>query len=263
MLIFFKAILAILVLYGATMIFVYYYQDAIIFQGKPLPEDHIFTYDQAFEEYTIPTDDKEEINAILFKTNKETANGIIIYSHGNSGNLVRWGSYAIDFTRLGYDVLMYDYRGYGKSSGKPSETVLYRDAEMIWDWANKNFDYPRWVVYGRSIGAAVASYLAGKKQADLLGLETPFDELNGAGGTAFLPFRLKYHFSNMEHLSGVQCKKFIIYGGSDFTVPASSTLRLKPFMKEGESFIRIPQGGHKNLRKFDLYHTKLAEMLKI
>jgi len=256
-----KMVIAIFSVYVMVITVIYVFQEKLIFQSVKLSEKHQFSFNFPFDEHLIKTADNEHINVLHFKADSTPSPGLIIYFHGNAGNLQRWGEYSVDFTQLGYDVLMIDYRGYGKSSGIPTEKMLYNDAELIWNWAKEKFDYPKWIIYGRSLGAAVASHLATKTNPDLLGLETPFDDLNGALGASLIPYKLKYKFANKENLTKVDCKKFIIHGTQDWVVPLSSALRLKPLLKEEDQIIIIPKGGHKNLRKFEIYHEKLQEIL--
>ncbi|MCF6276183.1 MAG: hypothetical protein L3J05_10530, partial [Robiginitomaculum sp.] len=91
---------------------------------------------------------------------------------------------------------------------------------------NKKFDYPKWIIYGRSLGAAVATHLATKTKPDLLGLETPFDDLNGAWLAKLIPFKFKYQFANKNRLAKIECKKIIFHGTHDWVVTLASALKL-------------------------------------
>ncbi|MFM8740384.1 MAG: alpha/beta hydrolase [Cytophagales bacterium] len=241
-------------------------QDKIIFQAVRLSASHQFVFEQPFEEYFISTADGHQLNLLHFNT-PQAPKGLILYFHGNRDNLQRWGNYASDFTQHGYEVLMMDYRGYGKSTGKPSEKLLYADAKLVWQWAKQNLSGSpaQLVVYGRSLGTAVASQLAIEANPSLLILETPFDELRGAivpwlkPVFSVLPF--SYEFPTHQHLSGTGCRKVIFHGTNDMITPISSALRLKPLLKDGDEFFVIPEGTHGNLREFKEYHLKLAQVL--
>jgi pimeloyl-ACP methyl ester carboxylesterase len=249
----------------ATTAGFYLLQHRIIFQGEPLSKDYEFHFDPPFKEYSIPTADGEILNALLFRAG-QPAKGLILYFHGNADNLQRWGMYAVDFTQLGYDVLMTDYRGYGKSTGTPTESAFYTDAETVLRWSESNLHYTKLVYYGRSLGSAVASNLAMENTPDLLILETPFDEISGA---MYVPvkmvlsvFPLKYRFPNHIFLSKVGCKKVIIHGTDDWVVPLSSAMNLKRRLQPHDQFIIIEGGGHRNLRDFEAFHKALAEALQ-
>ena len=253
----------VLLLYLIVSIVFYVFQKHFIFQSESLPKDYAFTFDQKFEEYSIPTHDGETLNALLFKAPQprlpdgQASKGLILYFHGNAGNLQRWGQYAIDFTSLGYDILITDYRGYGKSTGTPDEHDFYKDAQTVLRWSQVNIKHERLIIYGRSLGSAVASNLATNENPDLLILETPLDELQSV--LYFLPAR--YDFSNTTNLPNVKCATVIIHGTDDEVVPLSSALRLKPLLKENDQLVIIEGGSHNDLRKFEKYHRTLAEVL--
>lgn len=258
-----KATLAVIFILIATAIFVYIFQNKLIFQADKLPHNHHFVFNQSYEEHFIPTPDSIIINALWFKPTQQ-AKGLVIYFHGNADNLQRWGHYANDITQLGYEVLMIDYRGYGKSSGVPGEKELYNDANLIWHWANEKSNHDKMVIYGRSLGSAIATHLASEVQPDLLILETPFDELMGASILRYVYAIIPLHtrFATREFLGKVRCKTVIFQGTDDWVVSLKSAERLKPLLKENDEFVIIPGGEHNNLSESDLYHTKLAAVLQ-
>ncbi len=258
----------IIVFFSLLLILVamfYLFQDKLIFRSVQLDKNYIFKFNQPFEEHFITTEDAEVINALWFKSEGKSK-GLILYFHGNAHNLQRWGNYADDLTHLGYDVVMMDYRGYGKSSGQPTEQNLYKDAEMLYQWTRTKSNSAKIIIYGRSLGAPVATKLAASVQPELLILETPFDELKGATPSWVQPFLsifpLRYKFPTKDYLVLVNGKKLIFHGTDDHVVPLSSALRLRPLLKEGDEFIIITKGNHRNLRSFREYQLKLIEVLK-
>ncbi len=253
-------ILIIPAAYALGILGVYMFEDTLIFQSAHLRKDHNFRFDQPFQEFFIPTSDGDQLNTLLFKTEQATR-GLIVYFHGNAGNLQGWGTLANDFTRFGYDLLITDYRGYGKSTGTPSETVLYYDAEIVWNWAQKNYSYDKWVIYGRSLGSAVASKLAVTASHDLLILETPFDEISSLFPANLFKWAIKNKFSNLEFIPHIKTRIIIFQGTDDNVVPVSSALRLKPLLKDSDQMFIIEGGGHNDLREFVQYYEKLAEVL--
>jgi alpha-beta hydrolase superfamily lysophospholipase len=141
---------------------------------------------------------------------------------------------------------------------------LYDDANFVWNWAKEKSDHETIVIYGRSLGSAIATHLAAEVHPDLLILETPFDELIGASLLRYLYTIVPLHskFATKEFLGNVKCKIVIFQGTDDWVVSLKSAERLKPFLKEGDEFIIIAGGGHQNLNEFPLYHTKLAAVLQ-
>jgi uncharacterized protein len=238
----------------------YFFQEKFIFQATPLPPSHAFQFASPYQEHFIETFDGNKINALHFKSTAPSK-GLVIYFHGNADNLQRWGNYAIDFTELGWDILMIDYRGYGKSTGTPGEENYYQDAETVYQWSKVNIPFEKVVIYGRSLGSAIASNLAAKIQPVVLILETPFDRLNGAQLVyKILPFR--YTFSTSEHLQKVKCAVFVFHGTNDGVVSLRSAERLKSFLKPGDQFVVVEGGSHNDLRKFEEYHSKLRDLLR-
>ena len=260
-----RVLLAFVALYIVLSVSFYFFHDKIIFQPDKLARDYTFQFDIPYEEYFIPVDPGIEVNALLFRTSQEPK-GLVLYFHGNKDNLQRWGNYATDFTTLGYDVLMTDYRGYGKSGGKPNEPDCYRDAHKVYDWVKSNHSYGGIAIVGRSLGSAVASELAMSANPDVLILETPFDELWGVVYPVFRPSLYfvspRQQFSNANHLSGVRARIIVIHGTDDWVVPLSSAERLKPLLKPDDRFLVIEGAGHNNLSAFEAYHREIAWALK-
>jgi hypothetical protein len=258
----YKILLTVLILIIAAEGIAYVFQHKFIFQSTPLTENYSFTFKQPYKEYFLRTADNEKLNVLWF-TPDLPAKGIILYFHGNASNLQRWGEYAIDFTSLGYEVVMMDYRGYGKSSGYAEEQLLYDDALLLWNWIKEKSTHKQTIIYGRSLGSAIASELSAKVQPDMLILETPFDELRNARMARVFYFAIppRYKFPTKEFLAGVHCKKILLHGTDDWVVPLSSAKNLKPLLSASDEFIIIEGGGHTNLREFERYHETLKRVL--
>lgn len=246
---------------------IYSLQRFIIFQAEPLPENHSFQFDFPFTELFLTTPDSVQLNALYFPqtTDAISPKGAILYFHGNADNLQRWGQYSPDLTQRGYDVLMIDYRNYGKSGGWHDEAAYYRDAQMAYDWLLQKFSAEEIIIYGRSLGASIASELATKVEAKLLILETPFDNIQHAIETAipvlWLPYPLKYQFANDRHLPLIDYPIYIFHGTKDQVVPYRSAKALKPLLKVTDHFYTIEGGGHKNLGEFLIFQERLNEIL--
>lgn len=252
-------------LYFFAHIGIYAFQKYILFQPIPLSKNYRFRFKQPFEEFFIKTAEHAELNTLFFPATAGPSKGLILYFHGNADNLHRWGKYAIRLTDLGYDVLMPDYRLYGKSRGKLSEQAFYDDAEFIFRWGMEKFNPGRVIFYGRSLGAVVASNLATRHEPDLLILETPFDSTTGAFRSRlpfmWLPFNFYYRFPNDEFIPKIRCRIVIYHGTLDELVPMRSAARLKALLKPGDEFIVIRHGRHGNLYRFWKFRTHLAAAL--
>jgi len=258
----YRGLALLIISYFILVIGIYAFQDKIVFQGTGLSSDYTFEFEQSFSEITIYPRAGQEISAIIFSPELSLAKGTLFYFHGNADNMQRWGEYAVDFTSLGYTVLMIDYSGFGKSTGQPSEENVYQDAEDTWQWAVQHLPSKNFIIYGRSLGAAVASELASKHEPQQLILESPFYQLIQKRLRIFFPFGLKYEFANYKFLPQVECPITIIQGTKDWVVTLKSAEKLKPFLKSEDQFVIIDGGGHKNLRDFEIYHEKLAKVLR-
>ena len=255
-----------LILFGAYLLlhfFFYVFQKQIVFQPDRLQYEYTFNFNEEFEEFFIPTGN-EKINAIYFKTNKEKI-GVVLYLHGNSDNLSRWGKYADDFTSRGYDVLMIDYRGYGKSDGNASEENFYEDAYAAYKWLSDRVEYCQLVIYGRSLGSGPATYLAAHNDAKMLILETPFENIECVEKAKlpflFFPFCPKLKFPNDQYIQKVAYPVYIFHGTADDVVPYKCAKGLEQFLKPGDEFYTIEGGGHKNLNEFKSYFEQLDTIL--
>ena len=258
----FRSIIAIIIVYGLLAGGFYLFQDKIIFHPEKLTKDYQFSFDQPFWEITITSKLGNRLNGLVFSANTSKPKGTILYFHGNADNVQRWGEYAIDFTSLGYTVVMFDYAGFGKSTGKPSEDVMYHDSKDMWEWTKLNVPAANFIIYGRSLGTAIASQLASIHQPKQLLLETPFYELKQDRFKFFIPFGLEYRFPNYEFIQKINCPITIFQGTNDPIVPFEEALKLKPLLKPGDKFIVIDKGGHKNLRDYKIYHDELSKTLE-
>ena len=105
----------------------------MLFKPEKLPKDFQFNYDnQEFKEYNLETRDGAVINGIRFFPKGESK-GVVLYLKGNSKSIKGWGKFAVDFTRHGYNVLMVDYRGFGKSTGRRTQKALKRDLQEVYN----------------------------------------------------------------------------------------------------------------------------------
>jgi len=240
-------------------------QEKMIFLPKTLPQDHTFEFDAPFEELMLEAEDGAQLNAVHFKV--ENPKGIIVYFHGNADNLERWGEITTYFTTFNYDVLVMDYRTFGKSSGKMSENALYTDAQLFYNYALERFPENEIIVYGRSLGTTIASYTASQNNPKLIILETPFyNALDIAKRRfPFLPMKwiLNYKFSSNDYLQNTTAPIIVFHGTEDRVVKYDSAEKLvNSLPKEQVTFITIPEGRHKNLIEFDLFKTEMAKILK-
>lgn len=259
-----KVLLLALSLLFLSAVMLYLLQEKLIFLPTKLAEDHVYVFTEPFEEFFLESGDGAKLNALHFSI--ENPKGIIIYFHGNAGNLSRWGEIAAPFTQYGYDVVVMDYRGYGKSKGKRSEQALFDDAQLFYDWALKRFGEDRILIYGRSLGASIATELASRNNPHKLILETPFYNLMDVAQErfGFLPLKtiLSYKMNSNQYIQMVRCPIYIFHGTEDQVVPFESGKRLfEAIPHDDKSFYTIQNGGHNNLDEFDTYWKEIKQIL--
>ncbi len=154
-----------------------------------------------------------------------TSRGTVVFCHGNAGNISnRVGSVQV-FHELRLDVLIFDYRGYGRSAGSPTEKGTYLDAEAAWDYVTRTRKVPpeRIVVFGRSLGGAVAAHLAKERNPRALVLEATFTSVAEVGAAHYpcLPVRLlaRFDYAAAEYVKEAKCPVLVIHSPDDEIVP--------------------------------------------
>lgn len=259
-----KTAILLFVLPGVLLTMLYFIQEKLIFLPTHLPADYSYSFTSEFEELFVQAEDGARLNALHF-TKSETQ-GVILYFHGNAGDLSRWGTVAPLFLEKGYDVLVMDYRTYGKSTGKLSEAALYSDAQHFYDYLLERYEEDKIILYGRSLGSGVAAQLASKNQPAQLILETPYYSLMDVAQERFpfLPVKwlLKYELPSYRYVQDIQCPITIFHGTQDEVVPYSSGKRLfEDTPGPGKRMYTIEGGGHNNLIDFGPYHQGIDSVL--
>ncbi|MDN3605574.1 alpha/beta hydrolase [Kaistella yonginensis] len=248
-----------------------YFQEKVVFLPVVLPENHEFDFKNNFEEYFWETPFDGKINVLHFKI--KNPKGVIVYFHGNADNLHRWGKIATEYTTFGYDVLVMDYRGYGKSSGPRNEDYLYSDAQFFYEFAKEHYGEENIIVYGRSLGGSFAVKVAAENQPKAVILEAAFFNLQDIVNR-WLPKQvtdrvsptMTYHFLSNENIIKVQAPLYHFHGTKDNIVPLKSGKKLFETFKKSQpkikkKFIEIPNAGHDDLINFEKFVTEIKKIL--
>ncbi len=179
---------------------------------------------------------------------------VVVYFHGNGGalrhRLARFASLASDGTGL----VALSYRGYGGSTGSPSEEGLFADARAAYDFAVARYPSARLVLWGESLGTGVAVAIAAEKKADALILEAPFTSTADIGAATYpiFPVRLlmKDQFRSDERIGKVSAPLLVLHGALDRVVPIGYGEKLFSLAREPKKFVRFPRGGHEDLNDY-------------
>ncbi|HBR54323.1 MAG TPA: alpha/beta hydrolase [Flavobacteriaceae bacterium] len=254
----------VVAIYIVISVLLYYLQDYFLFKPEKLPEAFQFYYEnQTVEEYNMETKDGAVINGLHFRGagNK----GVVLYLKGNSKSMKGWGKFAVDFTRHGYDVVMVDYRGFGKSKGKRTQENLKNDLQDVYNKIKERVHEKYIILYGRSLGSGFATKLASMNRPRMLILDAPYYSLLKVTGRymAFMPLSilLKYPMPTYKWLKYVKCPVHIIHGTNDKLIPFSTSVKLSKIKPEITRLWPIIDGGHKNLNNFESYHEILSQII--
>ncbi len=177
----------------------------------------------------------------------------LLWCHGNAGNLIHRLENLALLYRLGLSVFIFDYRGYGRSVGSPSERGLYRDAQAAYTYVTttRQITPQRLVLFGRSLGAAVAADLAVSKPAAGLILETPFPSIEAMAKTHYLGlpahWLLEARYDLIEKLKRIAIPVLVIHGDRDTIVPLALGKQVFETAREPKALYIVPGADHNNL----------------
>lgn len=244
----------------------YYLQEKMIFLPTTLPESYRYEFDQDFEEIFLDTEDGARLNALHFKV--DNPKGVVLYFHGNAGDLSRWGTVVSMFPRIGYDAIVMDYRTYGKSKGKLSQEALLEDARKFYNYTLERYEESDILLYGRSLGSGLVCHLASQNKPKMVLLESPYYSLRSIAKQRFpfLPvdWLLRYHLDSNEYVKEINSPIAIFHGSDDKVIPLESGKALFESIPYAQKVFFTIQGGHHNdLDQFPEYHARLDQVLML
>jgi uncharacterized protein len=253
------------ILYLLIVSYVYFNQEEMIFQYTKLPKAYKFDYKQKFEEITIASFDNVNLNGLLFKS-KEASKGLIFYLHGNAGALNTWGNIVENYTNLGYDIFILDYRGFGKSEGEiESESQFNKDISVAYKSLCGKYNENKITVIGYSIGTGPATFLASNNSPKRLILQAPyysFIELSNSR-VPFIPdFLKKYKFETNIFITKVKVPIFIFHGNKDQIINYNNSQRLSKLLKKEDHFYILNGQDHIGINENQEYLEELKNILK-
>ncbi|MET1259321.1 alpha/beta fold hydrolase [Flagellimonas sp. DF-77] len=250
--------------YVLLSLLLYFLQDYFLFKPEKLTADFQFHYDnQETEEYNIETRDGAVINGLRFKA--KDPKGVVFYLKGNSKSIKGWGKFAVDFTRHGYDVIMVDYRGFGKSTGRRTQKAVKRDMQLIYNKIKDKVAEKYIILYGRSLGSGFATKLASMNDPRMLILDAPYYSLSKVA-KKYIPFMplsllIKFPMPTYKWMKYVKCPIHIIHGTDDKLIPYKTSVKLSRIQPKTTTLHTVIGGGHKNLNTFESYHQMLSDIV--
>ncbi len=263
----FRWIKVTLLLYAVIGLALFYLQDYILFHPTVIKRNIAWKFEVPFEEMDLPINTTDTINLVKFFPEDSLRKGVVIYFHGNKENIGRYAKFAGNFTNNGYEVWMEDYPGFGKSVGIRNEKNLYLQAEQLYKLALSKYHQDSIIIYGKSFGTGIASYLAAVKDAKQLILETPYFSIPALFDT-YAPIypnsrMAAYKIPVNEYLQQVKYPITIFHGTDDGVIRYSCAAKLKTVLKPTDKFVAVEGGTHHNLNDFPLFHRVLDSLLRL
>ncbi|NGX15056.1 alpha/beta hydrolase [Wenzhouxiangella sp. XN24] len=240
----------VVLIYAALVAFLWFRQESLLFLPNMPSREIVATpadIGLRYEALRLPTADGEELDAWFVPAPGERA--VLLFFHGNAGNI----SHRLDslriFHELGLSVLIFDYRGYGRSTGRPTEPGTYEDARAAWRHLVEDRGIPaqRIVLFGRSLGGAVATWLAANAAPRALIVESAFRSVPDMAAEIywFLPVRLlaRLHYPVEELLPRVAAPVLVIHSRDDEIIPFAHGEALHAAAGPPTRLLEL-QGGH-------------------
>ncbi|HEY6251303.1 MAG TPA: alpha/beta hydrolase, partial [Candidatus Angelobacter sp.] len=176
-----------------------------------------------------------------------TAKFTLLVSHGNAEDLGNDGFWLEDLRRAGFNVLAYDYEGYGTSEGKPGEKAAYDDEDAAYEYLTSTLhtEPDHLIIFGKSVGSGPAVHLAARRQIAALILQSPFlSAFRVLTRVPLLPFD---KFPNYRDIRAVHCPVLIVHGDSDTVIPPWHGRKLFERANEPRKFVSVPGADHNDL----------------
>ncbi|MBD2175692.1 alpha/beta fold hydrolase [Pseudanabaena sp. FACHB-1998] len=230
-----------------------------------------------FENIRLTTNDNVNLDAwfVPARDNDLIGKGVILFCHGNGGNISNRISYLPIFRELGLATFLFDYRGYGKSEGNPSEIGTYKDVEAAWKYLTQERKIPaqKIIIYGESLGGSIASYIAETTQQDPnnkaagLILASTFTSISDRASEIypFLPIRLlsRYAYNSIERLPNIKIPVLIMHSTEDEIIPFQHGDRNFQVANEPKKLVKL-RGDHNGgfLDSLETYRKGIQEFIQ-
>ena len=309
-------VLIFILIYAAVCTFLYFGQESLIFHPQKLDSD--FNFGKLFpnsQEINIKNPDNINLNGLFLESQntnlilpsnlsnfanqtvnstsnlqipqtqnlqnsklRKDSKGLIFYLHGNSGSIAGWGNIAKFYNELGFDVLIPDYRGFGKSEGKViSQEQLFEDNQIFYNFAKSIYPENKITVIGFSIGTGMAAKITQNNKPKQLILQAPYYNLHTVMTDNFLfvpDFLLKYKLETTKYLENSQVPTTIFHGNLDETISYSNSVQIEAKLNENlkktknqevskTKLITLPNQTHMGIEENEIYQREIKKILEV
>lgn len=260
-----SVIITLVVLYLLLCLTFYFFQHLFFFRPEKLHDSFKYKYPFPFEELDFEMEDGAHINALYFQV--PNTRGVVYYLKGNSKSIKGWGKFAKDFLSNGYDFVVMDYRGFGKSRGKRTQEKIFGDAQHLYKWLGARYPESKIIIYGRSWGSGVAARIAAWNHPRMLILDSPYYSFhyNINRYLFFTPLKwlLRYDIRTDQYLQAVTCPVHIIHGTRDRLISFDQSVKLKERYPSKIELHAVPGARHNNLPEFREFFETLYDILYV
>ncbi|HEX4923627.1 MAG TPA: alpha/beta fold hydrolase [Bdellovibrionales bacterium] len=251
---------------AAALAYLYFMQERLVFFPEPLAQDAPLAFGAPHTELFLDLEGGKKLHYLIFSPPEAPA--IIVYFHGNGGNLARWGEVAAELAvKSHHEVWIFDYPGYGKSTGPlppDSDELIQVSREFVKHVKKSRPNYPI-VMFGRSLGTGLATKLALTEGAAAVVLESPYTSLKDLAREIYplVPTALlRYHLDNTELAENKRKMPIlIVHGTEDTVIPHHHGENLFKMLKTKAAFLSVSGATHDNLNESDRYWRGLTDFL--
>lgn len=253
-------------LYAAVLAFLWFRQESLMFYPVPLPANYPLGREPDIHERVVEVDGAS-LSVLQLKT--VAPKGVVFFLHGNAGNLAGWFSNAEFYRQANFDLVMLDYRGFGKSTGHVSSArQLREDVRAVWKAFASQYEGKRLVLYGRSLGTGLAADLAADltrqgRKPDLTVLVSPYTSMRELT-SEFYPWvpsaLVRYPLETTAHLPAIGGPVLLVHGERDSLIGVHHSERLKNSLPSARLLV-VPGAGHNDVHEFPVYRQALRQAL--
>ncbi len=253
-------------LYGAAIAWLWFRQEQLLFEPAPLPADEVLFADDDVREFTV---DVPGARLSVAQLKLPDPRGVVFYLHGNSGNLRRWFVGLDAFRELNFDVVMMDYRGYGKSTGRiESEAQLRADVRAVWNTVATDYEGRRIVVSGQSLGTALAAGLSAELceagwPPDLTLLISPYSSMRALADEHYpwVPSRvLRYPLPTADLVARCKGPVMLVHGDRDELIGHHHSEAIRKLLPRCQLLL-VEGAGHGDVHEHPSFRQGIASAL--
>ncbi len=244
--------------YLAGLAWLWFQQEKLLFQPAPLPASYVLSSASDLREVTVPVPSAQ---LSVLQLRLPNAKGVVFFLHGNGGNLADWFIDPDFYRRANVDVVMMDYRGYGKSTGSiASEAQMHADVRAVWQHFAPQYADKKWMLLGRSLGTALAAHLHVQlaqqgRAPDATVLVSSYQSMVEIATARYpiVPSKvLRYPLRTDQWVAQVNAPLWLVHGAADTLIAPSHSQALKALAPHAK-LVLIPQAGHNDLQDFPVY----------